>query len=235
MQSTIDPELLKRIPPDVLALPIATGRKPMRRFIPRQDRKSARLFIIHEVWEWYVALFSWIPGRTGWLARGLAYRPFLKRAGWPVIFGERVKITEPWNMEVGDWAGIGHNGRANATGGIKLGRWSAATSGCVLNTVSHVYDDPTNLRDQGIEVAPIVLEDHAWLGNGVYVMPGVTIGQGAIVAANSVVTRDIPPYTIAAGSPARPIRRRRLPGEGPEGLSIAAETEAGTDWQPDVA
>lgn len=214
MQPTMDSELLKRIPPEVMELPIATGRKPGRRYLEREGRESKKLFIVHELFEWYVALFSWIPGRAGWLTRGLAYRPFLKRAGWPIIFGEGIKITEPWNMELGNWAAIGHHGRANATGGIKIGNWAAVTSGCTLNTISHVYEDPhTPLRLQGIEVAPIVVEDGAWLGNGVYVMPGVTIGTEAIVAANSVVTKDVPPYTIVGGNPARPIRRRRLPGE----------------------
>ena len=214
MQSAIDPDLLDRIPPEVMELPIATGHKSTRQYFPRKERESRKLFIIHELFEWYVALFGWIPGRFGWFARGLAYRPFLKRAGWPIIFGERIKLTEPWNMELGNWAAIGHNARANATGGITIGNWAAVTSGCVLNTVSHPFDDPdTTLRLQGIEVAPIVIEDGAWLGNGVYVMPGVTVGEGAIVAANSVVTKDVPPYTIVGGSPARPIRRRRLPGE----------------------
>lgn len=238
MQTTIDPKLLNRIPPEVLALPVATGRKPTRKFLPRRHRESPALFVQHELWEWYLALFGGLPGRVGWLARGLAYRPFLKKAGWPVLFGERIKITEPWNMEVGAWSGIGHNGRANATGGITLGRWAAVTHGCVLNTISHVYDDPeANFRTQGIEVAPIVIEDEAWLGNGTYVMPGVTIGTRAIVAANSVVTKDVPPYAIVGGNPAKPIRRRRLPGEGPEGLAHVpgANGDSRAEWQPDVS
>lgn len=57
-----------------------------------------------------------------------------------------------------------------------------------------------------VERAPIVIEDDAWLGTGAIVMPGVRIGRGAIVGAQSVVTRDVPPLHIVAGQPAKTIR-----------------------------
>lgn len=58
---------------------------------------------------------------------------------------------------------------------------------------------------------PIVIEDDVWIGYGTTVLSGVTIGKGAVVAAGSVVTKDIPPYTIAGGNPARPIKPRFAP------------------------
>lgn len=54
---------------------------------------------------------------------------------------------------------------------------------------------------------PVYIEKNVWLGRNVCVMPGVTIGEGAVVGANSVVTRDIPPYVVAAGSPAKIIKK----------------------------
>lgn len=57
-----------------------------------------------------------------------------------------------------------------------------------------------------VERAPIVIEDDAWLGTGVIVLPGVRIGRGAIVGALSVVTRDVPPLHVVAGQPAKTIR-----------------------------
>ncbi len=196
-------------------LKLAPGRNPERVFLPRAARRDIRSLARHELWEWYVALFNGIPGRVGWLMRGLALRPFLKRSGWPIIFGMDVQIVAPWNLEMDNWSAIGHI--AVATGGIKMGKYAAATRGTVLNTVNHIYEDPdVPLRLQGIEVAPIVIEEDAWIGNNCYVGPGVTIGRGAIIAANSMVTKDVPPYTIAGGVPARPIRRRRRPGESAE-------------------
>ena len=54
---------------------------------------------------------------------------------------------------------------------------------------------------------PIVIENDAWLGTGVIVMPNITIGEGAVVGAGSVVNRDVPPFTVVAGVPAKPIRK----------------------------
>jgi acetyltransferase-like isoleucine patch superfamily enzyme len=59
----------------------------------------------------------------------------------------------------------------------------------------------------GLKVGPIVIEDDAWIGAGAIILPNVTIGQGAVVGAGAVVTKDVPPYTIVVGVPARPIKR----------------------------
>jgi acetyltransferase-like isoleucine patch superfamily enzyme len=56
------------------------------------------------------------------------------------------------------------------------------------------------------DARPIVLRDNVWIGFDAIILPGVTIGEGSIVGARSVVTEDVPPYTIAAGNPARIIR-----------------------------
>jgi acetyltransferase-like isoleucine patch superfamily enzyme len=58
---------------------------------------------------------------------------------------------------------------------------------------------------------PIVIGDDAWLGIGSIIMPNVTIGQGAVVGANSLVTRDVPPFTIVAGTPAKPLKTIDIP------------------------
>jgi acetyltransferase-like isoleucine patch superfamily enzyme len=57
-----------------------------------------------------------------------------------------------------------------------------------------------------VAVAPVKIESKAWIGYGVIVLKGVTIGEGAVVGAGSVVTKSIPPYSIAVGNPARPVR-----------------------------
>lgn len=59
--------------------------------------------------------------------------------------------------------------------------------------------------------APIVIGSDAWLGTGVVVLPGIAIGEGAVVGANSVVTRNVTPYTIVSGSPARVMREVEAP------------------------
>ncbi len=58
---------------------------------------------------------------------------------------------------------------------------------------------------------PIVVEDEVWIGAGAILLPGVTVGRGAVVAAGAVVTRDVPPFTVAAGVPARVIKKIEPP------------------------
>lgn len=62
-----------------------------------------------------------------------------------------------------------------------------------------------------IEKSPVIIEDYAYLGTNAMVLPGVRIGRGAIVGAGAVVTKNIPPYMIAVGVPARPLKKRPIP------------------------
>lgn len=64
------------------------------------------------------------------------------------------------------------------------------------------------IRNQGWEIAkPVVIEDNVWIGGGAILLPGVTVGQNAVVGAGAVVTRDVPPDTVVAGNPARVIKK----------------------------
>ena len=63
----------------------------------------------------------------------------------------------------------------------------------------------------GVTVAPVSIGHRAWIGFGASILKGVTVGEGAVIGANSVVTRDVPPYTVVAGNPARPVRTLNSP------------------------
>ncbi|MFQ5590085.1 MAG: acyltransferase [Phycisphaerae bacterium] len=74
---------------------------------------------------------------------------------------------------------------------------------------NHRFDDAAKpVGEQGYRSAPVSIGDDVWIGRGVAVLPGVTIGQGAVIAANAVVTKDIPALEVWAGVPARFLRRR---------------------------
>jgi acetyltransferase-like isoleucine patch superfamily enzyme len=95
-------------------------------------------------------------------------------------------------------------------GGLEIGDDTRIAAYCVIAPMNHVFADPDRpIRLQGETAKGIRIGRDVWLGNGVRVTDGVEIGDGCVIGAGSVVTRSIPPYSIAVGSPARVIRQRR--------------------------
>jgi len=75
---------------------------------------------------------------------------------------------------------------------------------------NHRFDDPyVSVMDQGLSGSSVVIEDYVWVGGHAIVLPGVRIGQGAIVAAGAIVTKDVPAYSIVGGVPAKVIGQRK--------------------------
>ncbi len=136
--------------------------------------------------------------------RHLAYRRMGMRLGVNTCVHRGVEVRDAWNIEVGEGSIIGFDCILDGRSGIRIGRHVNLSSDVALWTVQHDHRDP----DFGTVGGPIVIGDRAWISFRSTVLPGVTIGDGAVVAAGAVVTRDIPPYTIVAGMPARPVGRR---------------------------
>ncbi|MBO4490105.1 MAG: acetyltransferase [Lentisphaeria bacterium] len=104
---------------------------------------------------------------------------------------------------------VGYGTQENPVGQIRIGNGVRIAAHCMIVGGNHRFDDPEKpIREQGIEPKPIVIEDDVWIGGRVNIMAGVTIGHGCVIGAGSVVTRDIPPMSIAVGVPARPVSRR---------------------------
>ena len=117
-------------------------------------------------------------------------------------------------IEIGDRTSIVGACTLSAAVQIKLGRAVLLARGVYISDHDHAYADPSQpVLDQGIKnVAPVQIDDGAWIGQNVVIGPGVRIGAGAVVAANSVVRSDIPPNCLAAGAPARVVRDYRAAG-----------------------
>lgn len=93
--------------------------------------------------------------------------------------------------------------------GLTVGDDCLIAGGVKLCGVQHGHDGPGPMRDQPVRELPIVIGDDVWLGMGVIVMPGVTIGSHTVVGAGSVVTKDLPGRVVAHGVPARVTAERR--------------------------
>lgn len=112
-------------------------------------------------------------------------------------------------IEIGEGTSIGLYSCISGPGQIKIGKRCLIASHVGIYANNHIFADPTRyICEQGITRKGIVIEDDCWLGSGVKVLDGVTIGQGSVIGAGAVVTKDIPPYSVAVGIPARAIASR---------------------------
>lgn len=114
-------------------------------------------------------------------------------------------------ITIGDRVSINYDCHIGCVNEISIGNDVLLASRVYISDHSHGspdYNDievPPSAREV-FSKGPVVIEDGVWIGEGVCVLPGVRVGRHAIVGANSVVTRDVPPYTIVGGAPARVIR-----------------------------
>lgn len=116
----------------------------------------------------------------------------------------RVEILFPKGLSLGDGVAIGWFAELDARGGIMVGHNTNISSHVKLITGSHSIDDP----EYSAEFKSITIGHHCWIGTGAIILQGVNIGNGAVVAAGAVVTKDIPPYEVWGGVPARKIKDR---------------------------
>ena len=115
------------------------------------------------------------------------------------------------NNGVGDVV-IGNDTRVGigsvVIGPVTIGNQVIIAQNIVMSGLNHTYTDVTvPIRLQKATTAPIVVEDEAWIGANAVITAGVTIGKHSVVAAGSVVTKDVPPYSIVAGTPAKVIKK----------------------------
>jgi acetyltransferase-like isoleucine patch superfamily enzyme len=110
----------------------------------------------------------------------------------------------PQPMIIGDHTIVNRRCTLDGRGGLRLGNNVSISPEVMLITSYHLKDDP----EFRIEDKPIVIEDYAWVGSRATVLPGVNIGKGAVVAAGAVVAKNVAPYAVVGGMPAKVIGER---------------------------
>lgn len=120
-----------------------------------------------------------------------------------------VLIYYPENLVIGAHSSITAYCQLNAKAGITIGDNVLIGPGTFIWSQNHKMQDATvNIREQGYERAPVVIEDDVWVAARCVILPGVRLAKGTVVAAGAVVTRSTEPYSIVAGVPAREISKR---------------------------
>lgn len=148
------------------------------------------------------------------------------RSGLLRLFGAKIgrgahiypgaRIWAPWNLEIGEACGVADGAILYSQGLIRLGRRAVVSQGAHLCTGTHDFEEP----GFPLRTRPIVVGDEAWLAAECFVHPGVTVGDGAVVGARSVVTKDVPAWTVCAGNPCVPLRPRRRTMNEVEGRKV---------------
>jgi len=127
-----------------------------------------------------------------------------KRVGENVRFRFPITIYGSENLSVGDQVDVGEYTHIRAGGGLSIGDRVLIAANCIITTRSH----PKGLPRYGVVTdGPIEIGDDVWIGAGVIVLPKVHIGQGTIIGAGAVVTKDIPAHVVATGVPARVVEK----------------------------
>jgi acetyltransferase-like isoleucine patch superfamily enzyme len=188
------------------------------------------------------------PRRFGSFGRHSYIRPPMTVVGSPdriqigdnVSFGSHATLSAVSELHgrsydpliaIGDSCSFGEQLFISCCGAIEIGREVMSSARVVLTDNYHGYEDPSvpPIYQPLSEPQPVRVGDGVFLGVGCVVLPGVTLGERAYVGANSVVTRDVPAWTLVAGNPARPLRR----WNGSEWVSIAsAPDESGQPLAP---
>jgi putative colanic acid biosynthesis acetyltransferase WcaF len=156
-------------------------------------------------WLVQATLFAMSPQvMYGW--RAWLLRRFGARIGRGAIIRPSVKIPYPWKLTIGDHCHIGDEVQLYTYGEIEIGDCAVVSQRSYICAGSHDYTSPSF----DIFAKKIVIGSEAWLATDVFVAPGVTIGPGAVVGARSSVFHDVPPASIAVGTPARVVGERKM-------------------------
>jgi putative colanic acid biosynthesis acetyltransferase WcaF len=136
--------------------------------------------------------------------RSLILRLFGARTSLRAVICKGAWIEMPWALSIGDYSTIGPRANVYNLGGVSLGARTTLSQDVYLCGGTHDYTDPTYpLLRKKIEIG-----DDVWVGAGAFVYPGVKIGDGAVIAARAVVVKDVEPWTVVGGNPARFIKKR---------------------------
>jgi acetyltransferase-like isoleucine patch superfamily enzyme len=186
---------------------------------------AAELRLWAQKWRWYEqnslpwnrARIHWELVRRGAFARWPLHGNVLEalrdgrlQVGEHTLFEPGVWITAPGaaRVHIGSGTFLNQGVMVASLGLVEIGDHCMFANGCFISDAAHRFDDPGQpVPWQGFtSKGPTRVGDNVWCGAHVVITSGVTIGERSVIGANSVVTRDIPPFSIAAGSPAKVLR-----------------------------
>lgn len=162
---------------------------------PNRRRRILWYIVNHTIyrignWDWRVRLLRWFGANIGdyySIYRSIeVYDPSKLKTGCRALIGPRVEVYNKAQVTLGDNVVVSQD--------------------AFLCTASHDISSPT----MNLVVKSIEIKSNAWIGARATILPGVTIGEGAVVGACAVVAKDVPPWSVVVGNPARVVKKREL-------------------------
>lgn len=145
-----------------------------------------------------------LPGRLGLAIRYVLLRKIAKSSGRVIAIFEGVYILNAGELVLGDHISVHPMCYLDAAGSLSIGSDVSIAHGVTIMTTEHDYAlTGIRMRDAPVKPAPVVIGNDVWIGAGVKILAGVTVGDHVVVGAGAVVTRDIPSHSLAVGVPAR--------------------------------
>ena len=139
--------------------------------------------------------------------RRYVYRSLGAEIGKNVVFHFRTEVRGLHRLKIGDGTIIGDNALLAAQRGLTIGKNVNLSSNVSIYSGAHDHRDPY-FRSTPATTRPITIGDRAWIGSNAIILTGVNIGEGAVVCAGAVVTKDVEPYAVVAGIPAKKVNER---------------------------
>lgn len=161
-------------------------------------------------YRWFIAFLTEytlndiLPHIPSWTLRRFWMRCLKMKIGKGTFIMKRNYIMTPQQLTIGDYSHINRGCLLDARGGITIGNSVSISHNVSIMSGSHDYNSKT-FRGRFL---PIKIEDYVWIGNNAIIQQDVTIGKGAVVCAGAVVTKNVEPYSVVAGVPARKIKER---------------------------
>ena len=131
-----------------------------------------------------------------------------KRVGDGCFYIDKIIWLNGDRIEMGEKVGFNYGCYVNGFGGLTIGDRTIIGPYTMIHTANHEMDTDRPIPEQDWNLGPVALGADCWIGMGVCILPGVTLGDGCVVGAGSVVTRDAEPYSIVVGNPAKAIKGR---------------------------
>lgn len=212
----------KRIKPCLMYRDPVSGMQFVRVREKFQNHKKAlyllaafyKLFPLSVRKRWFIGLRK----TEGTLALGLRYallKSIARKCGDAVAVYTDVYLLHPENMEIGSNVTFQPMAYIEAAGGINIGDDCSVAHHATIISESHVYEDANvPFKNQGMIRKPIIIGQDVWIGAKATILCGVNVGDKSVIGANSVVNKDVSPYSVMVGTPAKCVKKRHVTGGG---------------------